>query len=130
MNYTALAEEVNVDPLGRGYADMTDQEVVDSLTTADRPRDRKSMSGSEVFNAIDPAEWNDLTVDGQQLIWNVLHLGNVNPFGMEQKVFVGVFGGESTTIHNLSEVRVETISRAAEQRLGDVKAGYVQKVRT
>lgn len=36
MDYTILSAELADDPLGRGYAAMTDQEVVDSLHAEDR----------------------------------------------------------------------------------------------
>ena len=35
MDYRALADEIEADPLGRGYAGMTDAEVADSLSTGD-----------------------------------------------------------------------------------------------
>ena len=33
----ALADELSADPLGRGYAGMTDQQAADSLNALDRP---------------------------------------------------------------------------------------------
>lgn len=129
VNRAKLKAEVPDDPIGRGYAAMSHQQVVDSLYTKDRPRNRTSMSGSEVFNSIKQSEWNALTDAGQRKIMDVLHLGEINPFGMEQKVFMGVFGGESTTIANLTTARVEMIHRVTELGLGDVKAGHVQQVR-
>lgn len=37
VDYTILTAELTDDPLGRGYSAMSDQEVADSLNTADRP---------------------------------------------------------------------------------------------
>ena len=36
MTSKALADEINIDPLGRGYSGMTDQQIADSLNTVDR----------------------------------------------------------------------------------------------
>lgn len=36
MNYAVLSAEISTDPLERGYAAMSDQQVADSLNTADR----------------------------------------------------------------------------------------------
>lgn len=37
MDYVVLAAELTNDPLGRGYASMSDSEIADSLNARDRP---------------------------------------------------------------------------------------------
>lgn len=50
-----LEDEIAKDPLGRGYSAMTDLQLLDSLNTADRGRNRTSMTGREVKAAVDAA---------------------------------------------------------------------------
>ena len=83
------------------------------------------MSASEVYNAVDQSEWAGLTVSQQAEIWNILHMGQVNPFGREASRFVTIFGAASVTITALKAARVESITRAVERGLGKVKVGHV-----
>lgn len=129
MKYNALKAELINDPLARVYGGMTDQQVVDSLNTKDRSRNRSSLTGSQVLNAVDAAEWAALTDAKRRTAWDVVHMGTINPFGIEQTLFVGVFGGGSATISALSEAREEAISRATEIGLRTVKEVHVQRVR-
>jgi len=63
------------------------------------------------------------------LVWNLMHLGELNPFGVEAGLMVDVFGAGSDTITTLSTLRKEAISRATELGLGYVKPGHVEKAR-
>lgn len=129
FNYRALRIEIDDDPLGRGYITMSDVEVADDMNTVYRIRNRATMSGSEVFNAIDKAEYNALTAAQQELVWNIIHLGELNPFGLEADIFVDIFGGGSTTITTLAALRQEDISRGEELGLGIIYAPYVMEAR-
>ena len=126
---TVLRNEIVNDPLGRGYAGMTDSQVADSLNTANRNRNRSRMEATEVFNAVNKAEYNALLVTSKELFWNVLHLGQLNPFGLEAAIFVDIFGAGSTTISTLQGLRTESISRAEELGLPRIKVGLVQMAR-
>jgi len=116
----SLASEIADDPLGRGYSSMSEQEIADDMNTVYRQRPRDTMTSSEVANAIDPAEFIGLTNAQEQEIWNWLHLGVLNPFGIEATRFTAIFGGGSTTITALQAMRQESISRATELGLGVV----------
>lgn len=120
-----LKTELLGDPLGRGYDAMSDQEAAGDLHTAYRTRNRTSMTASEVYNAIDQTEWAALTASQQDEIWNILHLGEVNPFGREAARFQVIFGSGSATITALKVVRVESITRVVELELGEVKSRHV-----
>lgn len=129
FNIKVLADEINNDPLGRGYSAMSDFDVAFDINAISRIRNRVSMSASEVFNAIDNTEFNALSADNQQLIWNIIHIGDLNPFGLEATIFTSVFGGGSTTISDLQNIRIDDISRAAELGLGEVREGFVTTAR-
>ena len=130
MNYETLSNEITNDPLTRGYSGMSDQELADSLNTEDRERNKASLTGSEVMNAIDKAEFQALPAADEATVWNILHLGTINPFGIEKDIMVDLFGGASDTIANLALLRVEAISRASEIGLGVVKYGDVVQARS
>ena len=66
MKIEKLRTELNDDILGRGYSGMTDEAAANSLNdTIDRSLNRATMTASEVFNAVDAAEFAGL--DGEQL---------------------------------------------------------------
>ncbi len=129
MNIADLKAELTDDPLGRGYSGMSDAEAATSLNTVNLFRDRTTMTGSEVFNAFDAAEWSRLSNADTQQVWNVLHLGVLDPFGLEATVLIGAFGSGSLTIVALANARKEPISRATKLRLGRVRVGDVQRAR-
>lgn len=58
MNYAALASELSVDPLVRGYAAMTDQQAADSLNVVDRPA---SVPKSDLLRyVVENAKWKGI----------------------------------------------------------------------
>ena len=124
-----LRAELTADPLGRGYAAKTDEAVAADLNTVYCERDKSLLTATEVLNAVVPAEFNALTDTVQRRIWDVIHMGEINPFGVEEKLFIAAFGAGSVTIANLAEIRKEGISRAVELGLGRVRVGDVQRAR-
>ena len=109
---TDLKTELTDDPLGRGYAGMTDAEAADDLNTPRIARNRASMSRSGVMQAVEPSAYSGLTGDGLVAFWGLLSVDSLDPFGVEADVMIKLFGGGSATITALAAARVETISRA------------------
>lgn len=124
-----LTDELTNDPLTRGYSGMTDAAAATDLNTAYRERNRGELSGTVIFNAITKSEFNALATADQQRVWNILHLGTINPFGLEADLFVDLFGGGSGTIAALQAIRKEPISHGGELGIGVVRAGNVQEAR-
>lgn len=124
-----LRDEVINDPLGRGYSGMTASEVWADGHIEYRTRNRISMTASEIANQISVAEFNVLSAVDKAEIWNVLHLGEINPHGVEATIFQNIFGA-SDTITNLQAARVESISRWTELGLGNVKVGHIAIARS
>jgi len=129
MDIEKLKTEIDTDPLVRGYAGMTDAQVKADGHTKYRTRNKTSLTGSEVLNAIDKTEFNSKTDAQKQQVWDLVHLGTLNPFGIEASLMVDIFGGGSVTIVALQALRVESISRWEELSLGNVREGHIQKVR-
>lgn len=128
MDYQALSNEVSIDPLARGYAGMTDTQVADSLNSVDRSRNRTSMTGSEVFNATDSAEYNALTAEDKASWLSFCGIDSHDPFGTSAAFVSNIFGA-GNTVNALIAARVETVSRATELSLSTVKVGDVEYVR-
>jgi hypothetical protein len=130
-NMPKLVAELRVDPLTRGYSGMTDSEVVTSLYTVNRSRNKTNVTASEILQAVDVAEYKALTDGEKKPIDIILGFGDtINPFGKEADFFVDSFGAGSNTITALAALRVETVSRAVELGLGDVTVGDVIAART
>ena len=129
MNIVALKTELLDDPLARGYAGMNNVEAATSLNTVNRTRNKTSMTGSEVINNVDATEWGALTDIQQSKVWDIIHLGTLNPFGVEATLLIAVFGGGSDTIAALAAARVDAVSRGEELGLGLVRPGHVENAR-
>lgn len=128
MDYIALKAELDAGHPDTGAYDADDSLAADQLNALNRTRNRTSMSGSEVLNAIDKTEYLDLSDAMKQLVWNVLHIGQLNPFGVEAALMLEAFGS-STTITTLNALRVEAVSRAVELGLGVIAPGDVENAR-
>ena len=111
------------------HPDWTDQQICDSLNAVTQTRNKSSMIGSEVLNAINATEWLAITDAQRQTVWNVVHLGTVNPFGIEATLMVAVFGAGSATIAALVAARVEDVSWATLNGYGFLYPGHLQNAR-
>jgi len=118
MGIAKLKAELTNDPLGRGYAGMTDAECAEDLNTAYRQLNKTSMTGSEVVNQVVPAEWSDLTDAQKADFWDIVHLGNINPHGVEATMLITIFGAGSDTITALAAARKYYATRASEAAVG------------
>lgn len=117
-----LCAELTNDPLGRGYATMTIEERTVDINTEYRTQIKPSMTGTEIFQAIDAAEFVALATADRDLIMQFFTWESINPGGNEVVVFSAIFGGASATISNLSTARLENVSRAFELGLPEVLA--------
>ena len=110
---------------------MTDQQAADSLNTLDRSRTLTTLSASQIFEAIENADWNALTDAEKNKAKTVLSLGDSIGIGAGSKArafLVDVFGGTNTAT-NLLAITTQSISRATELGLTDVAAENVREAR-
>ena len=112
-----------------GSYDADDAVAAMQGNLANCSQDKTSLTGSEVYNAIDETEFESKTAEEKQKVWNILHLGSLNPHGHEADVMVVIFGPTSATITALKLLRVEAVSYATEEGLGFVRTGHVQQAR-
>lgn len=133
MDWPTLQGEIANDPLGRNYSGMTDQQVADSLNTKNRTVERSSVSGSEIFNAIVPSEYDSLLATTQERVKWITQLGDsvdIASGSNARQVLLNAFDQNSTTHENLVDVVQIDISRAVELGLQPVLAEHVSKVRS
>ena len=129
MDLAALAAELTAGHPDTGAYDADSAIAATQINVVNRKKNRTSMTGSEVLNAVNAGEWVALTDAQRQTVWDVVHLGDVNPFGIEATLITNVFGGGSATITELADARKEDVSRADELGLGQVRTGTVQQAR-
>lgn len=132
MDYPVLGAEIANDPLARGYAAMTDQQIAADLNTRYRTVERDSLSGSEIFNAIVPAEFAALAAADKTLVRDVFGLGDavdVSTGTNARAVLLSAFGAATTTRSNLASAVNELVSRSTELGLSAVTAADVARVR-
>jgi hypothetical protein len=92
-------------------------------------RNRTSMTGREVAAEIVDAEYDALTDAKKAQIIALTAHGDIDPFGFAANVVKNVFGVDSETVAALAVARVEMVSQALAESLGDVRAGDVQRAR-
>ncbi len=129
MDITALKAELAIGHPGTGPYDSDAELAAGQLNAVNRTKNRSSMTASEVVNAFDSGEFNALTEAQQTTVWNVVHIGDINPFGIEATLLTSVFGVSSTTIENLAALRKDDVSRADEIGLGLVRPGNILEAR-
>lgn len=126
-----LAIELRDDPLGRGYADMTDAEAADDLMSEYRSVHINSLSGDQVFQATVAADWAGLNADQKSYWLSFCSRAAIDPWAQANERFVvNLFRAGSNTVVNLASLRVKTVSRAEEISLGEVRTGDVTRVRS
>lgn len=129
----ALKAEFETDPvpMGYDYANTDAQTLFNLITALTRSKNLSSITGDQVFQATVPAEYAALS-DAKKSEWmSFCGRQSIDPFGSANVSFVQyIFGGGSTTVANLANVRVQSISRAEEIGLGNVQLRHVNWLKT
>ena len=120
-----LADEINTDPLSRGYDSMTDQQVADDINTEYRTTVIPEVSPTDIYQAIDPPEWVALSALFQLVVTNVISLPTVPTSGNTADGLLAAFGPGTTTRTNLIALATGNISRGVELEIGEPHAGDV-----
>lgn len=134
MKTLELAAELANDPLGRGYAGMTDQEAADDLNTLYRYFYVDTVAGYAIFNATDDEEYAALTAE-QQASWDRLcaieQIDVTN--GVAKAREAELFGSGTVTRTNLLDLKRTLITRAQEldilEYADEITADHVAQAR-
>ena len=130
MDYPALKAEIEGDPLTRGYAAMTDQEIADDMNTVYRTRNRVSATGKEIKDQIQTADWASRTDAQKSQLLALFARDDLDPFGIDADIFIEAMSGHTgTTVADLNAWRVEDISRAEEIGCAGVNVAAIVSAR-
>ena len=122
-----LASEIANDPVGAGYAAMTNLEIAESINSKVISKNKTSLSAKELLEAIDSGELLGLTGDKAVRVWGILSIDSIDPFGVAVSIFIDAFGAGSATITALASLRTKLVSRANILGYpGEVKEGHVE----
>jgi len=145
VNYSKLKAEINNDPLIRGYASMTDQQIADSLTqTIDRTivesktlgalgimREVGPTAGAAILDKLEAAAATDSRLKWfmKELTTNGVDIGNpVTRATIDSLVSAGVITAAEGV--SLKEIPEKAGSRAEELAIGKIYARDVTLTRT
>jgi hypothetical protein len=130
MDYTALKAELDAGHPVTGAYDANNATAADQLNAVNQTANRTSISGDELFTSTDSTEFAALT-DHKRELWVAFCSKDVDPFSSANVAFVQwVFGGGSTTVVTLADIRTADVSRATKLGLGLVKESHVAYART
>ena len=126
-----LKSELIDDPEGIGYAEMADDAArAESLNAKNREVNVVSVTGQQLFEAIDPEELAELTDRQEARVMGIVGMGTILVNGTNTKAaLLAIFVGGTTTRANLAALQKQTVSRAVELKLGKVRVGDVQRAR-
>jgi hypothetical protein len=129
MNLAVLANELQASHPITGAYSVDDVTAASQVNAVNIVRDRTSMTGREIAAEIVDAEYDaleDETIKAQVIA--LVSTDSVDPFGFSANVIKDIFPA-SATLAALALVRIETISRATQLGIGNVRAGDVQRAR-
>ena len=139
----ALKDELTNDPEGLGYtvnptpSDDQTAAIADAalMNVVNRTVNRETMSASEIFEAIDVADYVALADAEKRKIEIVLALGDsiqISPGTKARPFLLYAFPSPAadTTRNALATASQKLVSRVEELGLGVVKAGHIQLART
>lgn len=115
-----IRTELDGDPFGRGYAAMSDAEVLADLNTLYRDS-WLEVFASDILEAIVPAALNDLDADARQDVDSVLSMGSeidLSPGSRARTLLLTAFAGSPPTLNAIQNLGKTTISRATELDCG------------
>lgn len=113
-----LRSELVGDPLGRGYAGMSDAAALTSLRTVNRTLPRDTVPVYEVREAITLADWNGLTAAQREYLTMLFQSDVIyNKAGNIRTALGSIFAGK-TTLTNLQALQTRAVSRLEELGIG------------
>lgn len=132
MDLASLKTELTSGHPTTGAYSSNDETAANQINAVNRTRERSTLRGSEIYNAIVPAEWTALSAAQQTRVRDVFSLGDsvdVRTGTNVRAVLLSIFAAGSATRANLIAVAQEPASRADELGLGFVTPSNVADAR-
>ncbi|TDI82536.1 MAG: hypothetical protein E2O80_02010 [Betaproteobacteria bacterium] len=124
-----LKDEINNDPIGRGYSGMDDTEILASLKVEDRAFDVPFVTGFAVQNEVVDSEYDALTATKKLQLLSLISSDRLDPFGFGANIIKDIFTQGAQTLANLQAMRSILITREEELELGNVRLGAIERAR-
>jgi len=130
MNYQVLHDELDTDPLTRGYSGMDDAAAAADLNTVYRTQSVDTVPGSDIFNNTDDVEYGALTAEEQNRWVNMCGVETIDvASGVAKSLEAELFGAGTDTRTNLAALKVRDVSRGEELGLGRIRTADVTAAR-
>jgi len=117
-------------------ADWTDEAAAIAdfalLTAVDRPVDVETLSASQLFEAIENADWDSRDADQKAKIQLVVSLGDsiqIAPGTKARAILAAALTGATASLNNLGALGTKNVSRAEELGFSGLKLGHIQLAR-
>lgn len=129
--YQALKDELTNDPDTKGYDTMTMDQKIASLNTQDIPQNVSNVSGSQIYDAIDQAEFETL-IDNDRVkvdrITSIEGTVSILPGSRARVALTNVFnqGGTPISLAALGAMQTRNVSWGANNGYGKIGVGYIQ----
>lgn len=129
MDLAILKAEIDNDHISRGYSELSDAEIADSLNNIlDRTVNRDFVSPEEMQSAVIGSDFIAISAIKQRA-WLAILTDNVNPNNSNTITQISSIWPASETLDNLADLRTELGSRAKELDLGQVTPSDVAKAK-
>lgn len=120
MSLQDLKTELTTDPIGRGYAGMTDEQAAESLNAPGRQVNRDSVTGGEIAASLVRAELAQLNAAEQNYVRALMPCDSIPLTANFKTQFGDLFPQGSATRANIMAILKRNGSRAEELGLGRV----------
>jgi hypothetical protein len=121
-----LCDEISLDPLGRGYAGMSLEQISADLQMPYRTRWKGCVDGNLMRDQITGADWLAIETDTLRDRLIAVLVGCVNPQGFARTRVIEILGsGES--LSNMAAVAQHHITRAEDIGVSDTRPGVIQE---
>ncbi len=130
MDYAKLKAELVAGHPDTGVYDADDAIAANQLNVVNRTRNVESVTGQQIFEAVDGTDFIALTDAQKSLLYAIIGMGTILVNGTNTKAaLLAMFGPGTVTRENLAALQTENVSRAAELGLGTVAPGHVENAR-
>ena len=130
MDLVALRAELDAGHPDTGAYDANNGIAADQLNVVNRTKTRATVSGSEILNATDDAEYTALTLAEKDSWLSLCGIDSIDTSsGIAKSLEADIFGPATATRSNLVSIKSPPASRADELGLGRVGEGHVEQAR-
>ena len=121
-----LCDEIEIDPLGRGYAGMSVEQISADLQTSYRTRWKACVDGNLLRDQITGSDWDGIPTDTLRDRLIAVLVGCVNPQGFARTRVIEILGS-GASLSNMAAIAQDSITRAEDIGVSDVRPGVIQE---